>query len=63
MIERASYPAGHVIHMSLDRAGTDRHIVSLAACDCGWKNTVPWPGHHVDQDEAIESHWREAEGR
>lgn len=58
---RASYPPGHVIHMSCDADGTGETI-SVAACDCGWKHSTPWrEGNYAMQDDAIEAHWREME--
>lgn len=58
--ERTIFPAGHVIHMSLDH--TDRRqSYSVAQCDCGWLHRAPWPGHHVEVDAACEAHWQDVE--
>lgn len=56
---RTSWPKGHVVHMSLDHK--EEQSVSVAQCDCGWVKRVPWPGHHAQQDKAIERHWRKVE--
>jgi hypothetical protein len=57
---RTRYPAGHVIHMSLDHDDPAQSI-SVAHCDCGWESRYPWPGNHTVQDTAIESHWQAVE--
>lgn len=54
---RSAYPPGHTIHMSLDHADTSQSF-SVAECDCGWANRVEWPGQEVEQDFAVETHWR-----
>lgn len=57
---RTKWPDGHVVHMSLDHTKTPSD--SLAECDCGWVNRVPWlKGRYKEQDAAIEAHWREVE--
>lgn len=57
---RTSWPAGHVVHMSLDHH--DRaQSVSVAACDCGWEFRIAWPGNYQLQDQAIEQHWQRVE--
>ncbi len=62
MSERTTWPAGHVIHMSLDHSDPAQSI-SVAACDCGWEHRLPWPGNDLPQDAAIEGHWREIEAQ
>lgn len=58
--ERTEFPDGHVVHMSLESA--DGQTVSLARCDCGWTNRVPWPEPgHGKQDGEIEAHWQAVE--
>lgn len=55
-----SAPSGHIIHNSLDHEKMPSD--SLAECDCGWVNRVPWArGGHADQDAAIEQHWQDIE--
>lgn len=57
---RDHYPAGHVVHMSLDHSATPS--VSVAECDCGWISRVDWlPGLWRFQDEAVHHHWDEVE--
>ncbi|MBN9570058.1 MAG: hypothetical protein J0H30_03145, partial [Alphaproteobacteria bacterium] len=56
---RSSWPADHVIHMSNPLRADE--VVSLARCDCGWENAVPWGAHHTAQDAACEAHWRNIE--
>lgn len=60
MTARTVYPKHHVVHMSLDH-GDPRQSFSVARCDCGWRNTVAWPGHHDEQDAAVEAHWVDVE--
>jgi hypothetical protein len=59
---RSSWPAGHVVHMSLDHRDPAQSI-SVAECDCGWIHRSPWPGPREAEDAAIENHWREVESR
>jgi hypothetical protein len=44
-----------VIHRSNPLRGGE--VVSLARCDCGWENAVPWGIHYSAQDAACEAHW------
>jgi hypothetical protein len=57
---RTSWPAGHVVHMSLDHRD-HAQSVSVAECDCGWEFRIAWPGNYQLQDQAIEQHWQRAE--
>jgi hypothetical protein len=53
---RDSYPAGHIVHMSLDHSA--RPSASVVHCDCGWQNRVAWlPGMWRFQDAAVNHHW------
>lgn len=60
---RETFPEGHVVHMSLDHSKVPtEHSVSVAVCDCGWENRVPWVrGGYLTQDAAVEAHWRDVE--
>lgn len=59
MSKRSSWPAGHVVHMSLDHSDRAQSI-SVARCDCGWVSLMPWPGieHVRAQDVLVETHWQ-----
>jgi hypothetical protein len=59
---RTTWPAGHVIAMSLE--GSRGAEISLARCECGWESRVTWrgSGNHTKQDSACERHWRQVEG-
>jgi N6-adenosine-specific RNA methylase IME4 len=47
---------GHVITMS--NGDVDGVHCSIATCQCGWSNVVPWGGdHYAAQDEAAGVHW------
>jgi predicted transposase YbfD/YdcC len=60
---RTSWPADHVVHMSLDHSDRAQSI-SVARCDCGFEFRVKWPyrdGAGEVQDQAIELHWQRVE--
>lgn len=66
MTERTTWPAGHVVHMSLDHSDR-RQSISVAECDCGWCDRRPWPMRYPEgyreQDAVIEAHWKSVESR
>ena len=53
---RKIYPAGHVIHHTMDYADPDKPM-RVGACDCG-ASFAYRPSQHHEMDAAIEAHWQ-----
>ncbi len=54
---------GHVVSMqSKGWHYNQRPVHSVAVCECGWTNTVPWCEHEA-QDRAIATHWESVNKR
>jgi hypothetical protein len=53
---RKVYPAGHVVHHTIDYSDPDKPM-SIGACDCG-ASFAYRPSQHHEMDAAIEAHWQ-----